>query len=868
MSVKLSPRRKPPGVSSYIALPAVELADGVLAASAEQRAQRWRDHFADQESGVAVSAAEYTSRLVAVDARRAATPQVRFDPSLLPDLLSLEEDILGLRRSKAAGPDGIAGELLRVCPDRAARQFLGLHLKSVLALREPIEYKGGALMTLAKKAAAVYRCDRHRSILLSSVPGKLFHRGIRTRLTPSLLAGCPDLHGGVRGHIGVDTISLAVKCFQGHTTHQGRLPALVFYDVRAAYYQVLRETLTGEDLDDKVVLSLFHRLGVPPSAHSELRRALESIASLADCCNSDHAVALAQEVFTGTWFRLDRSAPLVATAAGVRPGDPLADLFFAISFSAYIAAVQAALVSRQLHTPLDAGEARPLWDAPAPPTVLGPASWADDFVAMHAAADAPALIARVQAATAVYVTHATANGIQLAFGPEKTAALLPPKAAFDLTVGIQRNGADSWLPIVDDITGQTHRLPLVQAYKHLGGVVTSTTTVVPEIHYRHSQAAWSLKPLKGPLFGNPSIPIATRRHLLRSLVVSKFAFSTATLELHVPGHWRLWARLYVALWSALLPRSTGQRKAHSYEVLYLARAVTPPLALARARAGLLLRLIEHGPATLRQLLFLQWEADPARSWLGQFEHDLRHISLYCPAARVLLAQPSPLRALVAAIQDDRSWWRRQIQTADRLCLQDLRKWHEQQAATPSMPQASAAPTSVDLPFACPFCDARFLLRKHRGVHLARRHAVPSPARLFAPHPTCVACLRYYHTVARLQRHLKGSRRCLQRACQLLPPLALTSIAEVEASDTKQARGLRAGQWHTFTAAPPPLLAAGPPQPTRAELRRYLSEEAPLSLLCDPPVDLTLQCWALDEAGYHTVEPPRVEATSFWHRRVC
>ena len=64
------------------------------------RGTKMEGPFADQESGVAVSAAEYTSRLVAVDARRAATPQVRFDPSLLPDLLSLEEDILGLRRPR------------------------------------------------------------------------------------------------------------------------------------------------------------------------------------------------------------------------------------------------------------------------------------------------------------------------------------------------------------------------------------------------------------------------------------------------------------------------------------------------------------------------------------------------------------------------------------------------------------------------------------------------------------------------------------------------------------------------------------------------------------------------------------------------
>ena len=290
---KPSPKRLPPGAPPSQLSLAVELIDGSLAASGEQRAQRWREHFADQESGLAVTADECTLHVARIDAGRAGNRQVSFDPSILPDLLSVEADILGLRRGKAAGPDGNTGELLRVCPGQAARHFLGLHLKSTLALREPVEYKGGALMTLAKQTATVFQCDKHRSILLSSVPGKIFHRGIRTRLTPALLAVCPDLHGGVRGHVGVDTISLAVKCFQSHVHHQGELPALVFYDVRAAYYQVLRETLTGDALDDRVVLSLFNRLGVPPSAYPELRKALESIASLADCCDSEHSVALA-----------------------------------------------------------------------------------------------------------------------------------------------------------------------------------------------------------------------------------------------------------------------------------------------------------------------------------------------------------------------------------------------------------------------------------------------------------------------------------------------------------------------------------------------------------------------------------------------
>ena len=852
--------------SAFVALPAVELETGDLAATGEQRAQRWREHFAAQESGVAVTAAEYLNGVLRVDRRRVSHAPC-FDPTVLPDLAGLEEDILRLRRGKAAGPDGITGELLRVQPALAARHFLSLHLKSTLALREPVEYKGGALMTLAKKAAAVFRCDRHRSILLSSVPGKLFHRGIRSHLAPALRKVCPDLHGGVRSHVGVDTISLAVKCFQSCTRHQGELPALVFYDVRAAYYQVLRETLTGDDLDDSVIRSLFHRLGVPPSAFEELRSLLAGIASLADCCDSEHALALTREVFTGTWFRLDRSAPLVATAAGVRPGDPLADLLFAVSFSAYISAVQATLVDKQLHTPLAAGRSDPPWQAPAPPTVLGPASWADDFVAMHAAADGPSLLARVRAATSVFLTHATANGIQLAFGPEKTAALLPPAVGFGAHPGIHKQGNTSWLEITDGITGAVQCLPLVQAYKHLGGIVTSGPTVVPEIHYRHSQAAWSLRPLRGPLFGNPSIPISTRRHLLRSLVVSKFLLSTATIELHVHGHWRLWARFYVALWSALQPRTTPMRRAHSFAVLHLAQAVSPPLAFARARAGLLLRILEHGPATLRHLLFLQWEADAERSWLGLLRQDIQHVALYCPAAGLLLTESSPVRALIAAVQEDRTWWRRQILAAERLCLKDLQGWYAKQAASrPSRPFPASEP-APELPFACPFCDSRFALRKHRGTHSARRHKIPSPARLFSFHPACLVCLRYYHTIARLQRHLKGSPPCLRRTCLLAPPMDVHAITVAEDAGNRKAHNIRAGQWQEYAAAQPVLPTAGPVQPTRDELRQLLDDDAPLSLLADSPANTALLCWAIEEASYRTREPPRTAAASFWHRRI-
>jgi len=83
------------------------------------------------------------AQLSCVDARRHSQPDLVFDATLLPSLSATETAVLSLRRSKAAGPDGVTAELLKVSPCPAARHLVALHVKCVLAVREPIEYKGG-----------------------------------------------------------------------------------------------------------------------------------------------------------------------------------------------------------------------------------------------------------------------------------------------------------------------------------------------------------------------------------------------------------------------------------------------------------------------------------------------------------------------------------------------------------------------------------------------------------------------------------------------------------------------------------------------------------------------------------------------------
>ena len=259
---------------------------------------------------------------------------------------------------------------------------------------------------------------------------------------------------------------------------------------------------------------------------------------------------------------------------------------------------------------------------------------------------------------------------------------------------------------------------------------------------------------------------------------------------------------------------------------------------------------------------------PKRSWLGQLQADLEHVVQYCPAVKVVLSAPCPVTALLEAVSHDRTWWKRQIRQATRMCQDDLDAWQSQQtivveAPTPAMPDVIQEQAA----FVCPKCSARFPLRKHLGVHMARSHALVAPARMYAPGPVCITCLRFCHTLPRAQQHLRTSKACLLRACDLMPPMSLSDIREAEAADKARARMLRKGDWQLYAAAPPAIPACGPPQPTRAELRSLLQEDMPLSLLADPPQDPALVTWVRSEASFTTKEPTRTGTSSFWHDRV-
>ena len=352
---------------------------------------------------------------------------------------------------------------------------------------------------------------------------------------------------------------------------------------------------------------------------------------------------------------------------------------------------------------------------------LGQPSWADDFVAPQTAPTWPDLVDRTGQTIGIVVHFATAAGMTIKFGVDKTAILFPLAVTTAGGERLHRCKESYFVCLHNDILGEDYQVPVVSSYCHLGGVIASNCNPVPDLHYRYSRAAGTLKPLRKKLFGAREYSLPTRACVLRSLVASRFAHSAAALLLPAACHVRIWEQHYMQLWRALFPRSAARGQLHSYSVLREAGVSSPTLALARARAGFLGRVFQHGPGALLAVLWDHWVTHPSSSWLAQVAADVEHVEQFLPGVSSVLPKSDVVPALLEAYREDVQWWPRQVKAAEKAFAADLEAWAD---ASGESRDAVAEPVlSASRPFTCYLCQSSFVLRKHLHVHLARTHQV-------------------------------------------------------------------------------------------------------------------------------------------------
>ncbi|CAE7216454.1 unnamed protein product [Symbiodinium sp. CCMP2592] len=842
-------------------LPAVLDDNGQMVVTAADRIERWRDHFGQQEAGELVTEEQYLHHLQTLPKPR--TNPV-FDMRYVPTLQEVEAITLSLQRGKAAGSDAIAAEMLQVHTPSTARQIMGVFLKTAASLREPIQFKGGELVCLAKKAGAALQCQGYRSILISSIPGKIAHRYLRGHLITLLQANRPALQAGAIPGEGIEHISLAAQCFQQYAEATRRPWSLVFYDIQAAFYTVVRELITPHTHTDRELLALFHKLNLPPQAIHELRSKLESLALLPQLQAGEHLTSQVQELYRGTWFRITDGALITLTHRGTRPGDPAADAVFGLTMAALLHKIQTELQQQELLPQVPTADRPPSWAATTEDPQWGCPAWADDFVQPVDGDQPQHLLDRICQSVSIVAAQVSAFGMRLTYDREKTAAILPTWIPVHLPPQRVDQGGGRYLPIVDQLTQEHHELPIVDTYKHLGGILTADTSPMPDLHHRHAKAQAVVRPLRRKLFAARDIPLRTRRTLLRTLAISKFAHTGAALLLKAAFHRRVWAQQYVGLWRALFVRQNTHQSVHAYQVLLTAQAAAPPLALARARAGFLAKLARTGPSTLAHLLIAHWQQAPRTAWLTQLEEDYHAVVLYLPEVKDLL-QSEPVAAIIASLSEDPKWWFKQTIRAAKVFHEDLVLWSQGSRGGPE-----ELPVAVERPYACPCCPATFVLRKHLGVHMARSHMLVSPARHYAPTTHCLACLRHYGSVGRVQMHLKGHPQCLLRCAYLFPPMSHEDIARAEHSDAQARKRVKKGAWQTYEAPKLSTPIAGPPLPSADERQQHVDITSESTLLADlarhyRPKASTV-AWITKYLADASREGPRVTSITFWGSR--
>ena len=848
--------------SSFRPLPAVTDAQGQLVTTPEDRAERWRSFFGDQEAGFPA-----TDKACVTHTQEGPPlqPQTVFDIRVVPTLPELENITQALHTRKAAGLDCIAGEFLQTHVPTTMRQLIPIYLKASLATREPSQFRGGELICLAKKAGAALHCTGFRSILISSVPGKVLHRAVRSRLLDVLTHFRPPLQAGAIPGEGIEYISLAAQCFQQYREGRRQPWALVFYDIQAAFYSVVRELIVPTVQSEEGLLRLFHALKIPPQAVSELKSKLETLALLPSLQTSPHLVATVQDLYRGTWFKLSQSALLTITQRGTRPGDPAADAVFGLAMAALLHSIDEQLIRAGLAPEVPKATHVPGWAALQSEPRWGCPAWADDFVQPVDGDCSAQLLCKVQQGVGLVSGCVSSMGMRLTFDAEKTAVLLP--AGTDMhQQPIQRQGDSCYIPIEDHVTGEHHRLPVIHAYKHLGGILTADASPVMDLHHRHAKAMSVVKPLRAKLFAQRTQPLTLRRTLLRSLALSKYVHTGAAILLKAAFHQRLWSQHYIHLWRALAARTAPDQHIHAYQVLHLARAPSPALALAKSRAVLLAKLVQTGPSLLGYLLYMHWQCAPRTAWISQLEHDYKVVATFVPQVRDLIPPSTPVTAILESLAEEPTWWLRQVRKACKVFEEDLSRWSA--GETVSAAETALSVPDTDLPYRCHVCEAHFRLRKHLGVHLARAHGILSPARHYAPVEYCLSCHRFYGQVPRVQMHLKQKHSCLLRCVYLIPPMDLEQIRTAERPSVEAKRKTRKGAWKEYTPPSYVSVIQGPHLPTRQE-RYPEGEDTVLSDL--KPVytpSPSVISWITEYVAGASKEGPRTTAASFWCQRPC
>ncbi|CAE7875058.1 unnamed protein product [Symbiodinium necroappetens] len=298
-------------------LPGLTKEDGTPTLEPEAVEAAWVAHFSSIEDGSTRSPEDIVAACLHTQRSR-NLEDLELETADLPTRSELELAFRETMLHRAFGTDGVPAEALRGAPGAAAAAIFPIILKCALRLEEPLHFKGGSLYAVWKGKASPGACSSYRGILVSSTVGKAYHRIIRARNVPALRQAATPLQIGGLPKSPVTLAAQVVRLHQSCCKGRGTSQAVLFLDLKEAFYRIVRPLVTGFSGTDEDIATIVRSVDLPPGVMHDLRAHLEEVSLLKQSGSTDWAVTATTEALHHTWFRFEHGTLTTETGIGTR----------------------------------------------------------------------------------------------------------------------------------------------------------------------------------------------------------------------------------------------------------------------------------------------------------------------------------------------------------------------------------------------------------------------------------------------------------------------------------------------------------------------------------------------------------------------
>ena len=441
-------RKKKAGAAGPRPLPLLQDQNGTAIESYAQMQHVWCEQFAKIEAGIKVDQEDLLD--VHMDGPRIHEDQI--DISLVPGVQHIMGIVRAMRNGKVPGPNDILVETLKAGGQELARHLQPIMAKAILRTREPLEWKGGQLVPLFKGKGDPQCAGSYRSIFLSNSTAKVHHTWLRRSLEAAWLKSPQAIQLGGKKGAGTDLAHHLVQAVIAYARENSRALGMIFLDLRAAFYSVLRQAIFEDDLHDGLLCLAMERHGVMPEDWHDIRRQI----------NEDNATQ-------GLTKQVPQS---VLTTKGARPGDPVGDILFNMLFAVILKQARQEFVQSTGYQWIGCPEtAQNLHSLPEiPERAFLDLAYVDDAVFAFMSPHPQEIIGVTQTMAAIIHDTARMRGLEVNYEGGKTETLfrVAGKGAKKVKEQLWRT-MQGQLPVVTEHATQVMRA--VRSYKHLGTMI-------------------------------------------------------------------------------------------------------------------------------------------------------------------------------------------------------------------------------------------------------------------------------------------------------------------------------------------------------------------------------------------------------------